>query len=151
MPCLINPWRSLVQPLQKKDLTILILSAPVLMLLTKSQRRTLTKRTKSKLNDSTKIKKKLHLHIETISVNLMSTEQLLHSIVSKSKSIEKILMKTRESFKIIVRKSVRLVHVVIKIKSFQKKTSMIIEKNSCSNSTQFQKIVIVTLNTVKER
>ena len=151
MPCSINPWRSLVQPLQKKDLTILILSAPVLMLLTKSQRRTLTKRTKSKLNDSTKIKKKLHLHIETISVNLMSTERLLPSIVSKSKSIEKILMKTRESFKIIVRKSVRSVHVVIKIKNFWKRTSTIIVKNSCSNQTQFQKIVIVTSNFVKER
>ena len=81
----------------------------------------------------------------------MNTGRLLPSIVSKLNKTEKISMKIRESSKTIVRKLARLVHVVIKIKSFWKKTSMIIEKNLCSNSIQFQKIVIVTSNTVKKR
>ena len=81
----------------------------------------------------------------------MNTGRLLPSIVSKLNKTEKISMKIRESSKTIVRKLARLVHVVIKIKSFWKKTSMIIEKNSCSNSIQFQKIVIVTSNIVKKR
>ena len=100
---------------------------------------------------STKTKKKRHLHIETISVNLMNTGRLLPSTVSKLSKIEKTLMKIRESFRTIVRKSARLVHVVTKIKSFWKKTSMIIEKNSCFNLIQFQRIVIVTSNIVKKR
>ena len=81
----------------------------------------------------------------------MNTGRLLLSTVNKLSKIEKTSMKIRESFRTIVRKSARLVHVVTKIKSFWKKTSMIIEKNSCFNSIQFQRIVIVTSNIVKKR